>query len=182
MADDTLELLDQLGLEKIRLFGWSDGGIVALAIAMKQPERVTALALYAADFHYNSVADGFYEKYEHMSPDDESLATARTAYQAQSPHPEQWPVFYRKSFAMWSTQPTYTVEQLGTIQAPTLVMTGDQDIVLPEHTKAMAQAIPNATMVILPNSTHWAPYSNPEPVNAAVLSFFSNQHPELARR
>jgi pimeloyl-ACP methyl ester carboxylesterase len=109
------------------------------------------------------------------------LTTARTVYQAKSPHPDQWPVFLKKSFAMWSTQPTYTVEQLGTIQAPTLVMTGDQDIVLPEHTKAMAQAIPHATMVVLPNSTHWAPSSNPEPVNAAVLSFFLNQNPELAK-
>jgi len=81
MADDTLELLDQLGLDNVRLFGWGDGGIVALAIAMKQPERVTALALYAADFHYkSSVADGFYDQYEHMSPEDESLTTARTVY------------------------------------------------------------------------------------------------------
>lgn len=56
--------------------------------------------------------------------------------------------------AMWATEPDFTDEELRTIQAPTLVIIGDRDIVTPEHAVELFRAIPGAQLCVVPNSGH----------------------------
>ena len=50
MADDYLALLDHLGIDKVALVGWSDGGIIGLEIAIRHPERLSRLFAFAANY------------------------------------------------------------------------------------------------------------------------------------
>jgi pimeloyl-ACP methyl ester carboxylesterase len=92
-------------------------------------------------------------------------------YRLLAGNPAHWPVFYRKVVTMWQTQPHYTLNDLGHIKAPTLVMAGEFDIMTREHTNQLARAIPGGREVIIEGGTHTALFDEPGIVNAHILRF-----------
>ena len=173
MSDDTAELLRQLGIQNTRVLGWSDGGVVGLDLAMRNPGLIIKLAIFGSNFHYEGVIPD--ELIDSAYPaDGELLNFPRIAYQMNSPHPEKWPDFVKKLLTMWTTQPTYTIEQVGDITAETLVMVGADDMVKLSHTKMLVEAIDNATLVIIPNANHFALVENPAEVNPRLMAFFAD--------
>lgn len=173
MSDDTAELLRQLGIQNTRVLGWSDGGVVGLDLAMRNPGLISKLAIFGSNFHYEGVIPD--ELIDSAYPaDGELLNFPRIAYQMNSPHPEKWPDFVKKLLTMWTTQPTYTIEQVGDITAETLVMVGADDMVKLSHTKMLVEAIDNATLVIIPNANHFALVENPAEVNPRLMAFFAD--------
>jgi pimeloyl-ACP methyl ester carboxylesterase len=173
-ANDIVKLLVQLGKAPVNVFGWSSGGVVGLELAMSHPELIKKLAVFGTDFHHTGIIDGWVDALFSLPSDSKQLAIPREGYQSISPHPEHWPVYYRKAVEMLQSQPTYTAAQLHTIKAPTLVMAGDSDVIKPEHSRALAAAIPDSTLVICPDSTHYAPVEKPDLVNRIVLDFLED--------
>jgi pimeloyl-ACP methyl ester carboxylesterase len=55
---------------------------------------------------------------------------------------------------MWGTEPSFTSEELASIEAPTLLIIGDGDIVTPEHAVEMFRTIPAAQLCVVPNAGH----------------------------
>ena len=72
---------------------------------------------------------------------------------------------------MWRTQPQYTLNDLGQIKAPTLVMAGEDDLIKREHTDQLAKAIPGSHESIIAGATHLVPIEKPEIVNSKILDF-----------
>ena len=82
----------------------------------------------------------------------------RDAYEQLSPDgPSHWPIFLDRVKSMWFAEPNFTTEQLASIRAPTLVISGDQDAITLEHTIALFRAIPNSQLAVLPNTGHGGP-------------------------
>ena len=171
MADDMIALLDFLKIERTDIFGWSDGGIVALDMAMRFPERVGKIAIFGSNYHFDGVEDTLGDSLS--DPASEEIAPMRVMYEAVSPNPDRWPEFFEKITTMWRTEPQYTESQLATIDAPTLVMVGEFDAVLPEHTESLARAIPDSQLEILPGATHFAPLDDADRVNDLLSSFLN---------
>jgi alpha-beta hydrolase superfamily lysophospholipase len=95
-ADDTVALMDHLKIEKADLFGFSNGGNIALQIAIRHPNRVRKLVVASAMFK----RDGLYpEVWEFMkrSTLEDMPKELKEAYLKVSPHPEQLPTFHDKS-------------------------------------------------------------------------------------
>jgi len=154
MAEDTVELMRQLEIKSAFVFGFSDGGIVGLDIAIHHPERVSRLAIAGANFRTDAYSEttlnwlvtvkaedwpsNFRETYEQLSPDG----------------PSHWPLVLARLQRMWSVEPNYTLEQLASIKAPTMVIAGDSDIVTPEHSVEMFRAIPHSQLCIVPAAKH----------------------------
>jgi pimeloyl-ACP methyl ester carboxylesterase len=67
---------------------------------------------------------------------------------------EHWPVVLGRLKAMWAAEPSFTNEELQSIEAPTLLVIGDRDIVTPEHAVEMFRAIPGAQLCVVPNAGH----------------------------
>jgi pimeloyl-ACP methyl ester carboxylesterase len=174
-ANDIVQLLVQLGKAPVHVFGWSSGGVVGLELAMSHPELIKKLAVFGTDFHHTGIIDGWVDTLFSLPPESKQLAIPREGYQRVSPHPQHWPVYYRKAVEMLQSQPTYTTAQLHTIKAPTLVMAGDSDVIKPEHSRALAAAIADSTLVIFPDSTHYTPVDKPDLVNRMVLDFLKDQ-------
>ena len=84
------------------------------------------------------------------------------------------PVVGAKLKQLWLTRPTpdeLTFEMLGRIRAPVLIMAGDHDEILTEHTVRIFKAIPGAKLWILPGTGHDTFVSRPEWANPVVLKF-----------
>jgi pimeloyl-ACP methyl ester carboxylesterase len=152
MAEDTVELMRQIGIESAAVVGYSDGGIIGLDMAIHHPERVTKLAVIGA----NSRLDGYtaenLEWVRSFDPDSEPVSDA---YARLSPDGAgHWPIFLGRLQRMWAVEPSFTPEQLQSIGAPTLIIVGDGDIVTVEHAVEMFRTIPGAQLCVVPHSGH----------------------------
>jgi pimeloyl-ACP methyl ester carboxylesterase len=169
MADDMIALLDRLHVDKADIVGWSDGGIIALNLAMRYPDRVGRIAISGANFDTEGLVD---VPDPNADPESDEVAGQRYFYKRLAPDPDHWPVFYRKVLTMWASEPHYTLTELSTIKAPVLVMAGEFDSVKRAHTDALAAAIPNAEEVIIKGASHFAPVEKSDEVNAHIAAFF----------
>ena len=75
-------------------------------------------------------------------------------------------------FNLLLNEPHITTEQLSTLSCPTLVMSGDHDVIRPEHTLLIAQSIPKSYCYIFPNSGHSTLIRYKDEFNNKVLEFF----------
>jgi pimeloyl-ACP methyl ester carboxylesterase len=159
MADDTAALLTQLNVRDADVVGWSDGGNVALILAVRHPELVRRIVVSGANF----APSGLPQK------DLDDMRAQQQELRKTKP-------FDAKLNQMWVTGPTtkeLSPALLGKIQKPVIVMAGDHDAILLEHTLALFHALPNGRLCILPGTGHGTFIQRPEWVNPIVLSFFS---------
>jgi pimeloyl-ACP methyl ester carboxylesterase len=169
MADDMFNLLKQLGVSSADVVGWSDGGIIALDLAMRYPSSVRRIVAISANYDPSGIS---------QPPEVENnVPSAPLRYRIQAPNRSHWPSIYRKVVTLWRTQPHYSLDELGRIKASTLVVAGQFDIVKRQHTDQLASAIPHSEELIVQGSTHAVPTDKPEIVNRAILRFLDQGPP-----
>jgi len=152
-ADDTAGLLRYLKIGKADFFGYSNGGHIALQVAINHPGLVRKLVIESAMFDPDGSDPGFWKSFKHAKPDD-MPAELREAYLRTAPHPEDLPTFFTKSVQRMANFKGWTRGDIQSINAPTLVVIGDRDIVRPDHAVLMFRLLPNAQLVILPGTDH----------------------------
>lgn len=130
-AEAFSAFIRQLELDRPAFCGFSDGGIIGLLLASKEPELLSRLAACGA----NLTPDGLKKRWR---------ALFRAGY-----------FFTRNPLtAMMLKEPQITVEELGKIRVPTLVAAGARDIVKETETRAIAAGIPGAELKILLGESH----------------------------
>lgn len=183
MAEDTAELLEQLKLTQVDVVGWSDGGIVGLILAAHHPSLVRRLVVSGANIRPDGCTADFLAHVRALTP-EEMKGFDRREYDRFSPDgPAHFPVIFRKVRDLWLTAPTaddIDDAQLAEIQAPTLVIAGDRDIIRPEHSLEICRHIPHSELCILPGTSHNTFDRRPEWVNPIVLSFLADEQKESA--
>ncbi len=167
MADDYLALLDFLKIDKVALVGWSDGGINGLLLAIRHPDKVKKLAVTGANLWPDSTAVNpvGYKWALQMNKDLEAKSNKT---------PEEKNDL--KVIHLLSYEPHITLQQLSTIKCPSLIISGDHDVILPEHTLLIARNIPQSYAWILPNSGHSTPIFYKDEFNKKVDEFFSKPY------
>ena len=173
MADDTIALLEEVVGGPANLVGWSDGGNIALMVAAKRPDLVTKLVVISANFNAEGTDPELLKGLEESRADGPEVAFMRSLYEAASPDgPEHWPVVFEKIKRMdVEYDPPITVEDLGRIASPTLVMASDDDIVLLEHTIELYRSIPNSQLAIVPGTSHVLVMEKPVEIDQLILDF-----------
>ena len=166
MADDLNALLDNLRLDSCYVIGWSDGGINGLLLAIRHPDKVKKLAVTGANLWPDTTAvDPFV--YNWAMHYNDTLTKMEQTPQIKNA---------RKLAHLLSYEPHISLEQLHTIQCPTLVIGGDHDVLLPRHTLLIAESIPKSYLWILPNSGHSTPIYYKDQFNATVAEFFKKPY------
>ncbi len=156
MAQDTVALLRYLKVKRASVLGFSDGGIVGLDLAIHHPELVSNLVVTGANFTTDGYTESGREFIMTAEPQDWPQEI-REDYDRLSPDgPDHWPVVLERLRRMWLHEPNFTVEQLGRITAPTLVIVGDRDMIELEHSVALFRAIPDAQLCVVPGASHGA--------------------------
>ncbi|MDD5763283.1 MAG: alpha/beta hydrolase, partial [bacterium] len=152
-AHDTAGLLRHLKIGKADFFGYSNGGHIALQMAISHPALVRKLVVESAMFHRDGCDPGFWKSFEHAKLDD-MPQELREAYLRVAPRPEDLHTFFAKSVQRMRNFKGWTPGDIQSINAPTLVLVGDHDIVRPEHAVLMFRLLPNAQLAILPGTDH----------------------------
>lgn len=172
MADDTAALLRHLGLHSVDFFGYSDGGILALGLAIRHPHLVRSLVLLGTIFHNDGLPPGFVDMVRHSRAED-MPAVLRDAYTEVAPRPDDFPVLVAKCMDLWVNFAGWRPEDLRVITAPTLIMIGDSDLVQPEHAVALYRLLPEAQLAILPGADHFTPLERPEWILPMIQTFLA---------
>jgi len=137
MASDVNALLNQLKLDSVYVWGHSDGGIVGLIMSYKYPAKVKKLVASGAN----------------IQPD--AAALEPYIVEMMKNYKEIPDTLMQKHIRLMVEHPHIDFSELGRITAPVLIMTGDRDAVLLEHSVKIFKAIPNSNLCVLPATTHF---------------------------
>ena len=148
MATDVYEFIKLKGLEKPAVFGFSDGGIIALQLEVMYPGTLGAIVtgganIFVKDALIPSFAEGFLAQ-----PSTEPLVI------------------------MLQTEPSMTVEDMKGIGCPSLIMSGEHDLIRQEHTLLIGENIPSGRPVIIPGEDHGSYICNSPKLAPLILDFF----------
>jgi len=167
MEEDYNALLDQLGVTGAYVVGWSDGGILALLLAIKHPDKVRKMAIMGANLRPDQTA------IEAWVPGLlQPMSDAIDQMIASNDRSEDWQ-HHRALMDLLMTQPNIPVASMHEIKVPVLVIAGDKDIIRATHTLEIFDNLPKAQLAILPGQTHWAPVMDPDGFNQLVGKFFA---------
>ncbi len=169
MADDLNALLDSLHLDSCYVIGWSDGGINGLLLAIRHPDKVKKLAVTGANLWPDTTAINSFA-YNWAMNYNETLRKKEETTKVKNE---------KKLFRLLSYEPHITLEQLHKIKCPSLVIGGDHDIILPQHTMVIAQNISKSYLWILPNSGHSTPVYYKDQFNKVVDDFFKKPYRKI---
>ncbi len=130
MERDIAEFIEKVIGEKVIIYGLSDGGILALMLAIDRPELLSRIIVSGAS----------------TCPEDTKPYALNLFKFAK--------LFYPSKMKMLLTQPDISARQLATISVPTAVLAGSKDMIRDEATRAIAAAIPGSTLEILQGESH----------------------------
>jgi pimeloyl-ACP methyl ester carboxylesterase len=169
-ADDAAALLRALNVERAHVMGYSQGGGVALQLALRHPMLVDKLvslsAAYRKDGWYPSVFEGI----EGLSARAFAGTPVERAFKEHTPDAAAFEAYIEKMKVLSIDDQNISDAQMRSISAKTMVIVGDADAVKPEHALAMfelrgggdeeaaasgmLQSPPVARLVILPATSH----------------------------
>jgi pimeloyl-ACP methyl ester carboxylesterase len=158
LAGDVAALLDQLGVGRADVLGFSLGGTVAVQLALDHPDRVGRLipvsVSFASDGYHQEISDPARHATSTRMPTEEDFRQMRDAYTGVAPDPGHFEVFWAKVGQAANGFKGWTPGELGGITAATLLVFGDHDFVRLEHAVQVHGLIPGAQLAVLPGATH----------------------------
>ena len=164
MMQDTATLLQTLKLKHVDVVGFSDGGILALMLAVRHPELVRRLVISGVNISPEGLVA---ENLEGLRADD--TATPRTMDE--------------KLAHLWATSPTgeeLSLPMLATIKQPVLLVSGDHDMITLEHTLQIFHALQDAELCVLPGTDHGTFSGRPEWLNPIISDFLARPQEDAA--
>jgi pimeloyl-ACP methyl ester carboxylesterase len=173
MADDTAALIGTLELGKVDCLGWSDGGNVALQLAIRHPEVVRKIVAASPNFRADAMKAESVASIRSMSADDWP-PPVKAAYMRVAPDPQHWGAFIAKVKRLWLETPDWPEAQLKAIHIPVLLMYGDHDDIRLEHATLMYGLIPGSQLAVLPGTSHFMLFEQPPLVAATTLTFLDS--------
>jgi len=175
MASDVVAVLDAAHVRKASVVGLSDGGIIGLVLGIRYPDRVDRLFVWGASFNTQS---------DNTAPPDPAMKGMRSIfmprmeaqYQALSPTPDGFAALRAKLGQLYEKEPNLTPAELGSIKAPTVIADGEHEqFIARDHTERLAQLIPGAKLLIVPNVSHGGPQQDPIAFHRAVAALLDGR-------
>lgn len=151
IAEDTIAFIKKLKISKPILYGFSDGGIVGLLIAIKEPDILSNLIISGAN----------------ITPDATTkLVTILTR------------LFYfftkNKLIKMMLDEPNIPLEDLQRITIPVHVLAGEKDVIRLNHTKLIANNIKNSTLEIVKSENHGSYIIHSDKIYGIIKKYLKN--------
>lgn len=130
MASDVIKFIKKLSIQKPILYGFSDGGIVGLMVAMKEPKLLKQLIISGANLNPEGLKEKVLAKVKKVADRGNRL------------------------YKLMATEPDIKPEDLHAIEIPTVVMAGEKDLIRQEHTELIAANIKDSVLNFVPKEDH----------------------------
>ncbi len=166
-CQEAIAYLEDVVREPAHLIGYSDGGIIALMVAIKRPELVKSIVAFGANYHYSAPLKDFLEA--RVSEEDQA---EYNLISPDAPH-----TLLEKTIRMneiWKTEPDISLSEIASIQCPVLVMAGDDDVIAHDHTISLYEALPLGQLAIIPGTSHGLVKEKPALLIAVIMQFLED--------
>lgn len=174
MGDDIAAVIDQLRLAPAHIGGISDGGVLALDLALRRPDCVRSITVigtnYCVDERTVGAAAG-------LEPEDIEAAAPEAAAAFAAPHdahnyPGYWKDLIAHIKANNAVNPSWTADDLAQIACPTLLIAGENDpFANTEQMCVMKGSIPGAEWLIVNHAGHAVHHEHPAFIGVRVADF-----------
>jgi len=169
-ADDTAALLAYLHIDRADFLGFSNGGTIALQVAIRHPGTVRKLVTISPFFKRSGGDPSFWEAMKNARLENMPMEL-QEAYRKVAPHPENLRTFHDKAAQRMRDFKDIPDDAIRGIDAPTLVIVGDADVVRPEHAVELMRLLPHAKLAILPGTDHMAMMTRTDWLATMIGSF-----------
>jgi 3-oxoadipate enol-lactonase len=181
LVDDVISLLDSLALDRAHLVGLSLGGMVAMRLAARNPDRVDRLAVLCTSALLGP-AEFWHQRAAAVRAGGTASIAPEVVRRWVTPAFQDAPVVAAlEAMVAGTSDHGYAAcceaiaamdlrADLAAITAPTLAIAGAEDPATPpEHLALIASAIPGARLLVVPGAAHLANVEAADAVNAALL-------------
>lgn len=161
IADDLLEFMNKLSIDKANILGFSDGGNIALLFALKHQDRIRRLVVNGANLNPSGVLGIF-----------QTGVVLEHALLSLPARKSKKALLKREILSLMIDQPNLTSNQLSGITVPTLVLAGTHDVIKRRHTEKIFAYLPDSRLCFLPGD-HMIARNNPDEFNKTVYEFLT---------
>ena len=163
VAQDVICLLDENKVEKIHIIGYSDGGNIGLYLAAHYPERVQSLVTLGANYEPDGLIASTLEELSLERQEIMLIPDEQERHRRLCVHD------------LMGKQLKLTKQDLRNIQAPTLVMAGEYDVIKRSQTEDIAKLIGDADLLFVPDGGHDFFIDKPTYLIDAVCLFYKKR-------
>jgi pimeloyl-ACP methyl ester carboxylesterase len=150
MADDIVAFITQLGLHQPALYGFSDGGIVGLLVAIRRPDLLSRLIISGANTNPAGLKPSWFVLF-------------RLIY-----------TFNRSPLLkLMLTEPDITADMLQSVTVPTHITAGSRDMIRNTHTQMIHRHIQGSTLKTFQGETHSSYIVNSEKIAAYLIGLLA---------
>lgn len=177
-AQFVRDFVEALGLPRVVLVGHSMGGAIVQQAALECASRVEGMVLVGTGARLRvlpSILDGLLEEFE-------STVDMLLGYAYADDSPQELMELGRREWLANPPQVIHgdflacdnfdTMDRLGQIDCPTLVLCGEDDVLTPlKYAQYLERHIPNATLTVVPRAGHMVMLEQPQRVNRAIEEY-----------
>lgn len=160
-ADDLKDFLDELGIKRAILLGFSDGGNIALTFALKYGEYVEKLILNGANLFPKGLKVYF------RIPIEINCKLTKLFSRLNKCALKKYELL-----SLMTDEPNISFDELKNVTVPTLVIVGSADMIKHSHSLSIANALTDSAFVVI-KGTHGIVYQRPDEFNKAVDKFLN---------
>ena len=178
LAEYVSKLIDILNLDSAYVIGWSDGGIAALILSVKRPDKIKKILVSGANYTKNAYVSSDSTKNDtlqllppdyQLPPEDQKWADGYFIANKAN-----WRKIINDRIVMWYQEFLFPKELFSEIKIPVMIVSGDRDMIKLEHSIEMYRLIKKGQLCILPATTHDVFNEKPELIDQIAIHFFSN--------
>jgi len=174
MASDVTAVMDALAIKRAAFAGWSDGGAIALDLAVHEPTRVERFFIIGTN--YDSAGSKPRRKQKPSQAFRRYMAKCKADHLAFGNSLASWTAINAALLPVWRSMGNFTKEDLQRIEARALITLGDHDeIIEPAQIKEMGTLIPHGAAKIFAGVSHFAIWQDPASINAALVAFLAEK-------
>jgi pimeloyl-ACP methyl ester carboxylesterase len=189
LADDVADFMDEVGIDKADVFGYSMGAQAGLKLAISQPKKVNKLIFASGAYDLKGWQPAYIEFIPMMTPEMFLAMPFFAEKQKQAENPDAYVSFLKKMIAL-EHEPMALEEDVKELKTPVLIIAGDADVATLEHIVSMfrllgggvmgdmGKPLPESRLAILPATSHTAVISQPELLIAFIEPFLKGETPK----
>ena len=170
-------MIDILKLDSAYVMGWSDGGIAALILSVKRPDKIRKVIVSGANYTKSAYvsSDSAGDTLHLLAPDfrfsPEDQIWTDGYFIANKAN---WRKIINDRMVMWYQDVLFPKEWFSEMKIPVMIVSGDRDMIKLEHSIEMYRLIKKGQLCILPDTGHDVFNERPGLIDDIAIHFFSH--------